>query len=91
MINYIKTIIRINLRSLQSKCFQTMKEAGRIMVSLDDRQWEQLEETGESTYSEQYPLVEGRGRYKTFSFETDPIEIKVEDEDDYIQETQGEE
>lgn len=86
MINYIKTIIRINLRSLQSKCFMTMKEAGRIMVSLTDEQWERLEEEGESTYDEQYPLVTGRGRYKQFSFESDPIEIKVVD-DDYIQET----
>lgn len=86
LVNYIKTIIRINLRSLQSKCFQIMKEPQKIQVSLDDEQWSRLEDTGESTYDEQFPLVTGSGRYKQFSFESDPIEIKVEDEDDILQE-----
>jgi hypothetical protein len=60
-----------------------MKEPQKRQVSLTDEQWAQLEETGESTYNEQYPVISGSGRYKQFEWESDPIPIKSADDGEF--------
>lgn len=76
LINYIKVIINAQCTILNEKCYRIHKLPQRFEVSLTDEQWTRLEEEGESTYDEQFPLITGRGSNKQFSFEADPIKIQ---------------
>lgn len=83
MINYIKSLIINNIRSSSSILYKNIRQCHQIERTLDDEQWRQLDNTGESEYDTSFCIndYDPSDRHATVHHGYDKESCKVDDDD----------
>lgn len=66
MVNYIKTIVKIQLKSINSNVYKNNRYGSHVEFTLDDNQWSDLIESGSSTYTDSYGESDGEWHGKRY-------------------------